>query len=68
VNPRKGTYTATGLPGRLLAYFKANPQAELTRAQACHLFGVSRANVSMAFKKLADEGLLESVNVIRRPK
>lgn len=66
MNKTKGTYHPEGLPAKLLRYFENYPDAELTREQITLIFSASRANVSMVYKKLSDEGLLESVNVIRR--
>jgi len=68
-NVNKGKYMERGLPAKLLRLYGAvgNERLELTRAQLCAHFGCSVANLSMAVIKLADEGLLETVKVVRRP-
>lgn len=64
-NHSKGTYKPNGLPARMLAYFRANPHDTPTRAELALILDARPANISMAFKKLADEGILEARNVIQ---
>lgn len=53
-----------GLPARLMAFFIANPDEELTKRQIADKFNVSQASVSNALKAIAGTEL-ESIHVVR---
>jgi predicted transcriptional regulator len=51
---------------RMLAFFEANPDEELTVAQAAVKFSVTEAAVQLAAAELERAGRVERVKVIRR--
>lgn len=58
-------YNATGLPARLLAFFMANPDEELSFADICAKFDVGISNARYAVDALGRDGHVESVHVVR---
>lgn len=60
--PQKGK-----TPARLLAYFAENPDEELSPADAAEKLGVTLHTVHVAANRLHQDGVLESVHVIRLP-
>lgn len=60
------TILPTGLAGRIVAYFEANPGEELLYADACVKFGCTSKQLYVALGRLrAARGGVESVQVIR---
>lgn len=53
------------LPGKLMAYFEANPEEELTYADLVAKFGVSIRAARACVDRMTPTGELESVHVIR---
>lgn len=65
--PRVDTGKPGSLRARLLAFFKANPDEELTPRQIGDKFGVSPQRVGDVVTDLTQAQLLERVNVVRLP-
>jgi DNA-binding IscR family transcriptional regulator len=57
----------TSLQSRLLAYLRANPQAELSRQQIMDLFCAGVKHVDDTLTTMRREGLVETVHVTRLP-
>lgn len=54
-----------GLPERLVAFFHANPDEELTLSQVATKFGVSAGRVRNVLATLTKGGVVEDVRVVR---
>jgi len=54
-----------GVKARIAAFFAANPDEELTRPMLLEKFGVGWQAGDNAVRELRQDGLLESVHVIR---
>jgi hypothetical protein len=69
-NVNKGRYMERGLPAKLLRLFNGpnGENLEMTRLQLCAHFGCTLPNLCMAISKLRDEGQLQSVSLVRKPK
>lgn len=63
----KGTYHPDSLRAKLMAFFEANPDEELTERQVGDKFGVSIHTVKEALLRLVRAGKIEKVKVIRLP-
>ena len=61
------TYRTNSLPSKLLEFFAARPDEELTYADIVTKWGGSAANAQWAVGRLVETGELESVHVIRVP-
>lgn len=67
VRKDKGVRRAGSVASRLLAFFVANPDEELTEVMAQTKFSASDAMVKLAIRELSREGVLERVTVVRLP-
>lgn len=56
-----------GVRERIKAYFEANPDEELSRADMALKFSVSVKTVDIALQQLRTMGMLEPVHAWRRP-
>lgn len=52
-------------PGRLAEFFRENPTEELELADLYAKFGDKRNTLRMALYRLVEEGVLESVHIVR---
>jgi len=59
------THRPSSLAGRLMAFFDANPNEELTPAQIGEKFGAAPSTVAMAISRLGRH--IENVRVVRLP-
>lgn len=57
---------ATGLRGRLLAFFAENPTEELTIPDICTKFGAHPRNVESTLTRMRNYGELEPAHVWRK--
>lgn len=67
VRKDKGVRRAGGVASRILAFFVANPDEELTEIQAEAKFEASAAMVKLAVRELSRDRVLERVTVVRLP-
>lgn len=63
----KGKWHPGSLRSRLMAFFEANPDEELTELQVAEKFAVSSHTVKEAVYGLMRANLLEKVKVVRLP-
>lgn len=56
-----------GLDRRLIEFLQSNPDEELTFSDAAAKFGTKQRSVECAVSRLKQQGLVESVRVIRLP-
>jgi len=61
----KGTRLAGSSTSKVEAFFLENPEEELSLADIMNKLGVNRKALEFALKRLKDEGLIESVHVVR---
>jgi Fic family protein len=55
----------TSAPGRIAEYFRQNPEEELLIGDVYAKFDVNPKTLRTAIRRLKEEGVLESVHVIR---
>lgn len=65
---RRYGYRPTGLPARLLAFFEANPDEELSRTDIETKFSVCESTVQNALQEMRNRGQIVSVHVYRKAK
>lgn len=61
--PRAGSLRA-----KLLAYFQANPDEELTRADIVTKFGLSANSLDKVLQRMKEKGEIERASVWRAPR
>ena len=65
--PKRGFHYGDSLAGRIMSYFKANPEEELTYPDVMHKFDVCARTAQSAVFNLKKGREIECTHVIRLP-